>query len=270
MVPVYGGRFRVVQRDVVLADIRQQVAAGARHITFGDPDFLNGPGHAIPLVEALHAEFPRLTYDVTIKIEHLLHHRDLLPILRDTGCLFVTSAVEAVDDTILRIFDKRHTRADFVAAVALLRDTGLHLNPTFVTFTPWTTVAGYRVLLALLLELDLVEHVAPIQYAIRLLIPTGSRLLELPEVRALVGPFDAAALLYPWVHPDPAVDRLHQQVLRVAQRAQARREPRQAVFERVWELAAAADPASPLPRVPTLAMRPRDRRAPFLSEPWYC
>jgi radical SAM superfamily enzyme YgiQ (UPF0313 family) len=68
IVPVYNGRFRIVQPEIVLADIRQQVAAGAEHITFGDPDFFNGPGHAIPLVTALHQEFPHLTYDVTIKV----------------------------------------------------------------------------------------------------------------------------------------------------------------------------------------------------------
>ncbi|HLJ81182.1 MAG TPA: hypothetical protein VKT52_06850, partial [Ktedonobacterales bacterium] len=43
--PVYGGRFFVVPRAVVLEDIRAQVRAGVAHITFGDPDFLNGPGH---------------------------------------------------------------------------------------------------------------------------------------------------------------------------------------------------------------------------------
>ena len=49
IVPVYNGVFRIVDREVVMADIRQQVSAGARHITFGDPDFFNGIGHAIPL-----------------------------------------------------------------------------------------------------------------------------------------------------------------------------------------------------------------------------
>src|SRR5881398_2640935 len=60
--PVYGGRFFVVPEDVVLADIRNQVRAGATHITFGDPDFLNGPGHALSVVRAMHAEFPDLTF----------------------------------------------------------------------------------------------------------------------------------------------------------------------------------------------------------------
>lgn len=269
IVPVYNGQFRIVQREVVLADIRQQVAAGAQHITFGDPDFFNGPGHAIPLVQALHAEFPALTYDATIKVEHLLKHAALLPTLRDTGCLFVTSAVESADDAVLERFDKRHTRADFVRAALLLREAGLALNPTFVTFTPWTTPRTYRDLLALIVELDLVEHVAPIQYAIRLLIPAGSRLLELAEVQSLVGAFDAAALAYPWQHPDSRVDQLYSDVLAAVKRGAALREPRTATFERVWKLAQAAVDSNK--RATTEWQHGPPRTAiPHMSEPWYC
>ena len=114
VVPIYNGQFRVVQPDVVLADMEAQVAAGAEHITFGDPDFFNGPTHAMKIVTALHAKHPAVSYDVTIKIEHLLHHRGLVPRLAETGCAFVTSAVESVDDRVLALFDKGHTREDFV------------------------------------------------------------------------------------------------------------------------------------------------------------
>jgi radical SAM superfamily enzyme YgiQ (UPF0313 family) len=75
VVPVYDGAFRIVQSDVVLEDIRRQVAAGAEHISFGDPDFLNGPAHARRIVEAFHHEFPRITYDITAKIEHLVRYQ---------------------------------------------------------------------------------------------------------------------------------------------------------------------------------------------------
>jgi radical SAM superfamily enzyme YgiQ (UPF0313 family) len=269
IVPVYGGRFRTVPREIVLEDIRRQVAAGARHITFGDPDFFNGIGHAIPLVQALHREFPDVTYDATIKIEHLLRQAAHIPTLRDTGCLFVTSAVEAVDDTILDYFDKRHTREDFIQVVSLFRDAGLALCPTFVTFTPWTSLEGYRDLLALLAEMDLVDSVPPIQLAIRLLIPAGSRLLALPAVQALIGEFDDAALCYRWTHPDPRVDRLHTDVLVVVQTGQANDATRRAIFARVWDLVhtALAVDAPPLP------MPGDDRRRvpiPRLSEPWFC
>src|SRR5262245_40365400 len=74
VVPIYNGQFRIVQQEVVVADVATQVAAGAEHITFGDPDFFNGPTHAIRIVEAIHRVYPSLTYDVTIKVEHLLQH----------------------------------------------------------------------------------------------------------------------------------------------------------------------------------------------------
>ena len=96
--------------------------------------------------------------------------------------------------------------------MALCRDAGLTLAPTFVAFTPWTTLEGYCLLLHAIDRLGLVEHVAPIQLAIRLLVTEGSRLLELPEISTIAPTFDAASLTYPWQHPDPRVDRLQQHV----------------------------------------------------------
>lgn len=269
IVPVYGGRFRVVDRDVVLADIRQQVRAGAQHITFGDPDFLNGPKHALAIVRALHDEFPELTYDVTIKIEHLLKQAEHLETLRTTGCRLITSAVEAVDDETLAIYDKAHTRADFREAVELLRRVGIAMNPTFVTFSPWTTIEGYLDLLALIAELGLVPNVSPVQYAIRLLIPQGSRLLELPSVQELIEPFDEAALCYPWTHPDPRVDRLHEEVRREVSAGQGRDETRERVYARIWDAAVRAR-GGDRPQRPVTSEAPARATVPYLNEPWYC
>ena len=265
IVPVYDGRFRVVSPDVVLADVAAQVAAGARHITFGDPDFFNGVGHAREIVKRLAAACPGVTYDVTIKIEHLLRHRDALALLRDTGCLFVTSAVEAVDDRVLRRLEKGHTRADFEAVVAIMRSVRLPLSPTFVAFTPWTTLEGYAELLQALAALDLVEAVAPVQLALRLLVPARSRLLELPEVTALAGAWDPGTLAHPWRHEDARVDALQRDVLRlVGRRLNA---PRRDVFEAVVQLTEAA---LGRPLLLDLAPRPARVTVPYLTEPWYC
>jgi radical SAM superfamily enzyme YgiQ (UPF0313 family) len=213
IVPVYNGRFHAVPVDAVIADIRQQVGAGAQHISFGDPDFFNGPTHARRIVERLASEFPGVTYDVTIKIEHILKHKSMLPLLARTGCLFVTSAVESIDDTVLRHLRKGHTRADFIAAVDVCRQAGVSLSPTFVPFTPWTTIEGYDELLQTLDDLHLRQQVAPIQLAIRLLITNGSPLLELPDIQAVISEFDAASLTWLWRHPDPRVDALQETVM---------------------------------------------------------
>jgi radical SAM superfamily enzyme YgiQ (UPF0313 family) len=265
IVPVYDGRFRVVPADIVLADVRGQVAAGAGHVTFGDPDFFNGIRHAEAIVRALHAEFPGVSYDVTIKIEHLLLHAGMLTLLRDTGCAFVTSAVESVDDDVLEKLEKGHTRAGFERAVALCREVGLTLSPTFVAFTPWTTLERYCELLQAIDELGLVEQVSPIQLAIRLLITEGSRLLELPAICAIAPAFDAATMTYPWCHADPRVDQLQEALASLVGAGVSA--GRSETFGRVWAAAHAAAGVVPPARRPDIL---QVAAIPYLDEPWYC
>src|SRR6266403_700381 len=247
IVPVYQGQFRVVAQEIILADIRQQVAAGAEHITFGDPDFFNGITHAIRIVEAFHAEHPNLTYDVTIKVEHLLRHSQALPTLTRTGCLFATSAVESLDDQVLLKLEKGHTRSDFFRALELCGNVGLTLQPTFVPFTPWTTRQSHFDLLEIIADRNLVESVPSIQLVIRLLIPSRSRLLELPEIAATVGDFDSEKLVYPWRHSDPAMDALAENISRIVADAEKRRESRSETFERIWQTAAQLQEKFPAP-----------------------
>jgi radical SAM superfamily enzyme YgiQ (UPF0313 family) len=261
IVPVYRGAFRAVPADVVLADVTAQVAAGAQHISFGDPDFFNAPTHARRIVERLAAAYPDLSYDVTIKIEHLLKHRDLLPLLRETGCMFVTSAVESIDPRVLRYLRKGHTREDFVHAVALCRQADVRLSPTFVPFTPWTTAAGYVELIDQLAALGLEEDVAPIQLGIRLLVTADSALLELDEIRGGVEPFDPASLTWPWRHRDPAVDRLQTDVMRVV--SSLKGAPRREVFDAIEALARGSHPRRSF-------SGGGDSMPPHLTEAWYC
>ena len=265
VVPVYHGRFRVVPVAIVIADIANQVAAGAEHISFGDPDFFNGPTHALRIVRAMHERFPALTYDATIKIEHLIQYAEHLPVLAATGCLFVTSAVESVDDRILACLDKGHTRADFERAVTLMRQAGIALAPTFVPFSPWTTLDGYLDLLEALVALELAAAVPPIQLAIRLLVPQGSYLLRLEGFPERLAPFDPVLLGYPWRHRDARVDVLQEAVQGVAEKAEQQDWPRRRAFEEIWRLShvAAGRSAAAPPEYLGEAI-------PSHSEPWYC
>ncbi|HET6932582.1 MAG TPA: CUAEP/CCAEP-tail radical SAM protein [Candidatus Acidoferrum sp.] len=268
IVPVYDGVFRIVDREVVLSDIRQQVRAGAQHITFGDPDFFNGVGHAVPLVEALHREFPGLTYDVTIKVEHLRENKELLKTLRETGCLFVISAVESLDNRILEKLQKGHSREDFFSVVDDCRHAGIVLQPTFVPFTPWTTYENYLDLLEQLRRLDLVGAVAPIQLAIRLLVTASSRLLDLEDVRSQLGPFDAKSLIYPWKHAIAGIDRLCEELQDIVSSAEKLKETRAAIFEKIWR--AANHAAEKRIQEPDLLPSFSAKGVPYLNEPWYC
>jgi radical SAM superfamily enzyme YgiQ (UPF0313 family) len=267
--PVYRGRFFVVPLDVCLADVRQLVEAGATHITFGDPDFLNGPGHALAVARAMHAEFPRLTFDVTAKVEHLLRHRARLPELAALGCVFVVSAVESLSDTVLAHLDKGHTRADVLEVARLTRAAGIALRPTWVPFTPWATLGDYRGMLDFVEGEGLTDHVDLVQYSIRLLVPPGSLLLDHPAMRPYLGPLVERDFFYRWTHPDPRMDRLQEAVADLVAEAAERGEDAAVTFERVRELADAAAGRAARPRA--AARLGADRvRPPHMTEPWFC
>jgi radical SAM superfamily enzyme YgiQ (UPF0313 family) len=267
--PVYGGRFFVVPRSVVLEDIRRLVAAGAGHITFGDPDFLNGPGHALKLVRELHAEFPDVSYDFTAKIEHLVRHRELFPQFAATGCAFVVSAVESLSDVVLAHLEKGHTRADVVQAITILRRAGIAPRPTFVPFTPWSTLDDYIELVDFLEAYDLVDHVDPVQLTIRLLAPPGSLLLSRPVLRAAFGELDAAGLSHRWTHPDPRMDELQRDASALVARTGDDAAQPTVTFHRIRELAYGAAGRRPPPR-PSRWPPPERPIAPRLTEPWFC
>src|SRR3954467_14151206 len=214
---VYDGRIRIVGADTVLADIEQLVARGARHITFGDPDFLNGRKHSLAVARAMHERFPELTFDCTVKVEHILEFPQLWPELARCGCLFVVSALESVNDEILARLDKGHTTRDAAHAVALLREHGIELRPSFLPFTPWTTREDVVELLEFVAEHDLAGNVDPVQYTIRLLLPEGSLLLDHPDMAPHLGPYDPERLSWTWTSADPAVDELQARLAAVAE-----------------------------------------------------
>jgi radical SAM superfamily enzyme YgiQ (UPF0313 family) len=266
VVPVYKGKFFVVPANVVLEDIDNQVNAGARHISFGDPDFFNGPGHALRIVRAMHEKYPELTWDATIKIEHIVKYPDEIRELGVTGCLFILSAVESVDDSVLALLDKGHTRDDFIRALQLMRRAGIGLAPTFVAFTPWTSLENYIELLAVIVELQLIEAVAPVQLSIRLLVPAGSYVLDIEGSDRFIRPFDPDILGHPWAHPDPRMDTLQREVQDWVSRAEADGRSRADIFTGIWRLAhEMADQT-----VPQLAIQKDSQAVPRLSENWYC
>lgn len=263
--PVYGGRFFVLPRDVVMADIRQQVEVGATHITFGDPDFLNGPNHSLRVVREMHEEFPELTFDFTAKVEHLLTRGESLPEFAAAGCLFIISAVESLSNRVLTILDKCHTRQDVADAWNLVRGAGIALRPTWVSFTPWTTREDFLEVLQFVEENQLIDHVDPVQYSVRLLIPPGSWLAEHAETLPYRGELDEGSFTYRWQHPDPFMDQLQKDVAKLVEEDARSGADAATTFFRIKELALGRDPVLVVDPLPT------DRqRAPRMSEAWFC
>jgi radical SAM superfamily enzyme YgiQ (UPF0313 family) len=263
---VYDGAFRIVDADVVLADIAQLVEAGARHITFGDPDFLNGPGHVLPLVRRLHEAFPDLTFDLTTKVEHIARGDEALwHELARCGCRFVVTAVECLNDPLLELLDKGHTAADAARAVAALRRAGIEPRPSFLPFTPWTGLDDLVALLDFVVDHDLIGNVDPVQYGIRLLIPEGSLVLERPEIAPYLGPYDPEHLSYAWQAADPRVDDLQRQL---AALTGAHADADMPVLETFMAVDAAVRQAAGARSAQLDAGSVEGR--PRLTEPWFC
>jgi radical SAM superfamily enzyme YgiQ (UPF0313 family) len=265
---VYGGRLFVVPKEIVLEDIRRLVQDGATHITFGDPDFLNGPGHSLAVVRALHAEFPAVTFDFTAKVEHILERRALFPELGRLGCAFVVTAAESMSDRVLANLEKGHTRAGIRTALRIVRDAGIAFRPTWVAFTPWTTIADYMAMLDFVAREGLIDHVDPVQYSIRLLVPPGSALLKSPAMLPYLGRLIKEAFYYEWAHPDPRMDELHRAVSTTVEQGARDEEDPGVTFYRVRRLGEAVTGKEPTAM--GAAPAPDRVRAPRLTEPWFC
>ncbi len=260
---VYDGRYRVVPVETVLADVAQLVAAGARHITFGDPDFLNGPAHARRLLAAVSSAYPDLTYDVTVKIEHILHHAGLWGELAARGVILVVSAFETTNDQILGILAKGHRAVEAVQAMEVVRSHGIELRPTWLPFTPWTRPADLADILRFLVDHDLVESVDPIQLTLRLLIPPGSLLLNQPELLPYLGTYRPERLGYDWEYAVPELDGLQHRMAATVERTAGA--PAASVLAELAALVAEVSGEDPV-SIPAGALAGRPR----LTEPWFC
>lgn len=259
---VYDGRYRITGADTVLADVEQLVAAGAGHVTFGDPDFLNAPAYAVEVIESVHTRFPHISFDVTVKVEHILAHRDVWPRLADAGVVFVVSAIESLDAGILARLAKDHTAAEAEEAVGVVGAAGIDLHPTWLPFTPWTTPEGVADIASFIWRHELASVTDPVQLSIRLLIPDGSLILDVGDLEPHLTGYDAAALGYTWQAADPTMDALQQKLAAMAE-AGSTGDPVATLADMTHVIAEAAEVSIDTSAL-TGDVRPR------LSEPWFC
>ena len=265
--PVYEGRFFVVPQEIVLADIRQLVEAGARHIDFADPDFLNGPGHSLAIVRKMHQEFPHLTFDFITKIEHILKHREIFEELKNLGCLFVVSAVESLNDHVLVALKKGHTREEVFMAAKILKEAGITIRPSLVPFTPWESLDSYLDLLSWIEREDLIDSIDPVHFSIRLLIPPGSALLEEPEIQPFLSTLNESTFSYEWRHPDARMEELQKVIAHGVEEASNLAEEPWITFQKVKRLAYKFAGKEYSPFVPHSSSRDLP---PHLTETWFC
>jgi radical SAM superfamily enzyme YgiQ (UPF0313 family) len=254
---VYNGRYRVTGLETVLADVAQLVEMGARHVTFGDPDFLNAPRYALDVLREVSRASPGLTFDLTVKVEHLLDHSEIWEEVAGLGVVFVVSAFETTNDHVLGLLGKDHAAADMAAAVKILRSAGIAIRPSWMPFTPWTTRQDLADIMQFLADHDLLASTDPVQLTIRLLLPKGSLLLNLVETTPFLTGYNPDLLTYSWQAADPATDRLQQELALLAE--QGVDSPWETIGL-MWHLVMDGEP---------LPARSADI-APRLTESWFC
>lgn len=261
---VYDGRLRIAGDELVLADIDHLVAMGAEHITFADADFLNAPAYSLGLLKTAHDRYPDLSFDITVKVEHIVKHRELWPELAESGILFVVSAFESVDDRTLGILDKGHAVADMVEAVRILRHAGIHIRPTWLPFLPWTTPSDITGIFRFLDRHDLASALDPVQLAIKVLVPEGSLLVDHPLMKTHLSHFDPDALTWVWDFVDPDSERLHKELDRIAAEASDCAEETRITVAAMRQVVAEISgiELAPLPVF--------GAEVPRLSESWFC
>jgi hypothetical protein len=218
---------------------------------------------------ALHDEHPSLTFDFTAKVEHLVNNKELLPEFAGLGCIFIVSAVESLSDTVLANLAKGHTREEVLEALLHCNMSHISLRPSLLSFTPWTTADDYIELIDLIDDNGLIDHVDPIQLAIRLLVPPGADLLGTEAMQPHLGEYDPENFIHSWAHPDPRMDHLHREVLVIAEDAAAREEDTALTFGRI-RAAAVQTLERPGSARPALALDPDRPRPPRLTESWFC
>ncbi|MHB8457572.1 MAG: CUAEP/CCAEP-tail radical SAM (seleno)protein, partial [Acidimicrobiales bacterium] len=226
---------------------------------------------------AIHQRFPELTFDATVKVEHVLKYPQAWPELQAFGLSFVVSAFESTDDEVLRLLDKGHTTADEARAVAVLRSADVEVRPSWLPFSPWTTFASLGRLLEFSARADLVASTDPVQYSIRLLLPRGSLLLAAPDA-VLSRALSRAAGHSPsgsrsWVHDDGRIDDLQQVIARLVEDGAERGQSPTETFAALWSACLSAgvplEPEPPAP-APEMASGVPGPDRPRLSEAWFC
>ena len=209
---VYKGKFRVIDAKSILTDVDNLVNEGAQHITFGDPDFFNAPKHSLKIASIIKDKNPQLTFDATIKVEHILEYKDLIKTLDDLNFLYIISAFESTSDVVLAHLKKNHNLYDMHHVLDICRDANLFIKPTWIPFTPWMDYSDYVKMINFIVENDLVGLTPRIQYGIKLLIPKYSALFDGESLNAFDMQYSTASLNHEWSHENSDVEKLFTEV----------------------------------------------------------
>ncbi len=263
VVPIWDGRIAINDAPAVLQDAKNQIAAGAAHLSFGDPDFLNAPRHTLGILKEIHRHDPTVTFDFTTKISEIVAHPDIWGELYEQGLIFVISAVESLNPRVLERLDKQHNASDVAAARDFLFGAHIGLHPTFCPFTPWSEPEDLVDIASFVVSSRLTNVVEPVQLSIELLTPPNSLLLK---DREFFGPYDAQRMGFPPIYADDNLSTLQQVLSEVAAKGATANEDYSRTIasqiEHIENISGRSVPffdiSAPVPDPATV------------SEPWFC
>jgi hypothetical protein len=175
--------------------------------------------------------------------------------------------VELLNDAILRLLEKGHTREDVEEAIQITTNAGIVLRPSLMPFTPWTTINDLIELVDFIEMNQLYDQVDPIQLSIRLLLPPGSSLLDQPELQSFVTGFDSEKWVYEWRSADEEMDLLQSRIARIVERDYQAREDH---FTTYLKIRQAVSEISGGYQSRHLQKYERKEWAPRLTEDWFC
>jgi hopanoid C-3 methylase len=206
---------------IVMEDVDQLVKAGIEHITFVDAEFINNIKFSLDIVHRIHDKYPRLTYDFTTRIDHVVEHEAAIAEFKNTGCIAITTSIEFPGEEILTKLEKDITLGHILKGMKILKRNEIKVHTTFVTFNPWTDLEGLMNLSNFIKSNHLEDVIDPIQYETRLHLYKGSPLLKDETLSSLA--LHEQDFHYEWEHPDPQVEEVFQRMVKPVEEGEFKR-----------------------------------------------
>ncbi len=141
------------------------------------------------------------------------------------------------------------------------------MRPSLMPFTPWTTLQDLQDIFVLVEKHQLYDHIDPVQYSIRLLIPPNSSLLKHPKLQPYLDNFDSDLWIYRWRSADATLDELQARISKLVEQATHDHEDSFATYLKIRQLVFDSSQTAGLRDVPQYR---RKQSAPRLTEDWFC
>lgn len=176
--------YRTISVEVGIEWLRQEMNRSPfEHIYFLDADFLVSKSRARHWSQAIHANFPDVTWSVQVNVGHVLALGESLKELRSRGLVAAELGLEAGNDRQLSIFNKTNfgklaTVDQSKVAVKLLRDADIQVGVDYIMFYPDLTLRELAQNLSFISEAGLIDSYDTGHYNNELLLFPGTVMRE--------------------------------------------------------------------------------------------